>query len=217
MTKIYIKGLLGKKFGGFFSLSVNNIFSALKGVDANRSGFIKEIHDLSKKNINYYIICDHKEVTNINEFIEKRKIKSIYIIPAIIGSGAAVATAAGLAASSFAFAATEFLVNMAISTAVSLAISFLTAAMNKQAAPPQQNVAVGGNASVIEAKGRSYVFSNNINEASQGSSIPVGYGKMKISSLVISSSIKDYPTSFNAQDEFKSLENVSQFLDFLTD
>ena len=220
MTSIHIKGILGKRFGSLFKINVSNGMSALKAIDANRSGFINELFKLNKKNINYCMICDSEYINDSNQLLEKRNIKNIYIIPVIIGSGAAVATGLGLATATGLTVAGKivaFLVNTIVSTAVSLGVSFLMNSINKQATPPQQNISVGGATSIIEAKGRSYIFSNNVNAAEQGSSIPVGYGKMKVSSQILSASVKSYPTNINAYNEFKILENSSAFLDFLTD
>ena len=217
MTNIYIKGILGQKFGNHFKLNISNVMSALKGIDTNRSGFINELFMLNKKNINYFLICNGEKLINANELLERKKINTIYILPAIIGSGELFAAGIGLVAGTASFAVTSFLVNLVISTAVSLGVSFLMASLNKQASPPQQNIAVGGSASVIEARGRSYIFSNNANLTEQGSSIPVGYGQMKTASQVLLASIKSYSTNTIATNEFKSLENSSAFLDFLTD
>ena len=206
MTKIYIKGALAKKFGNFFEMNVHNALSALKAIDANRNGFMKELFDLSKNNIEYILICNEKQINNSDELIEKRKIKTIYIVPAIIGSGVEAAVALGMVTASGALTAGGMivagLVNGIISMAISLAVSFLTASLNKQAAPPQQNIAIGGTSAMIEAKGKSYIFSNRENLAQQGSSVSVGYGLMKIASNVISASIRSYPTNEYYSTEF---------------
>ena len=220
MTNIHIKGILGKKFGTLFKISVSNALSALNAIDSNRSGFINELFNLNKRNINYCMICDSEYVNDSNQLLERKNIKNIYIIPIIVGSGTVVATALGLATSTGLTAAGQvvaFLVNTVISTAVSLGISFLMSSINKQAAPPQQSISVGGATAIIEAKGKSYIFSNSINTTEQGSAIPIGYGKMKVASSILSASIKSYPTNINVNNEFKILENSSAFLDFLTD
>jgi predicted phage tail protein len=217
MTKVYIKGILGKKFGSFFNLNISSGMHALKAIEANRSGFTKELFDLNKKDINYILICDGYALKSDIEFVEKRKINTIHIVPIIFGSGEVIAAGIGLAAGSAAAVATATLVNIVIGAAISIGVSMIMAHLNKQAQPPQQNVAVGGLSASIEAKGKTYIFSNSQNTVAQGVSIPVGYGKFKTNSAVIEASVKSYSTNTLALDEFTSLENESAFLDYLTD
>jgi predicted phage tail protein len=179
--------------------------------------------DLNKKNIFYAIVCDSKVIENENDFLEKRSIKTINIIPLIVGSGAAVAVGLGLIIAetgklTLMGTIVAGLVNAAISTAISLGISFLMSAINRQASPQisQQKIAVGGATAFIESKGKSYIFSNKQNLVSQGSAIPVGYGKMKTSSNLISASIKNYSTSQTTQDEFKLNASSSVLLDYIS-
>lgn len=217
MTKVYIKGVLGKKFGSFFNLNISSSMHALKAIEANRSGFTKELFDLNKKNINYVLICDGNALQSNEELVEKRKINTIHIIPIIFGSGEFVAGAMGLAAGSAAAMITATVVNLVVSAAISVGVSMIMNQLNKQAQPPQQNIAVGGLSAAIEAKGKAYIFSNSQNIVAQGISIPVGYGKFKTNSAVIEASVKSYSTNTLALDEFTSLENESAFLDYLTD
>ena len=218
MTHIYIKGILGKKFGGYFTGFVKNAYSAIKLIDANKSGFFKTLMDFNKKNIFYAVICDGEVIENENDFLENRKINKIHIIPMMIGSGPAFALAIGLAVNTLSYAIVVGVVNAIISTAISLGISFLMSAINKQASPnvSQQQIAVGGATAYVESKGKSYIFSNKQNLVSQGGSIPVGYGQMKISSHIIHASIKNYSTNQTAQDEFKLFSSSSAFLDYIT-
>jgi len=221
MTSIHIKGILGKKFGSLFKINVSNGMSALNAIDANRSGFINELFKLNKKNINYCMICDSEQIDDSNKLMQRKNIKNIYIIPMIIGSGVAIAVGLGLATTAGLTVAGQivaFLANTIISTAVSLGVSFLMNAINKQASPPQQGaISVGGATAMVEAKGRSYIFSNNVNATQQGSPIPIGYGKMKVSSQILSASVKNYSTNITAYNEFRNSQNSSVFLDFLTD
>jgi predicted phage tail protein len=64
----------------------------------------------------------------------------------------------------------------------------------------------GGSIAYASSGGRSYVFSNNQNIASQGSLIPIGYGLIKTSSRILAVSVKNYKSS----DTF-SQENFFRF------
>lgn len=190
MIKIYINGILGKKFGNYFSAFANDAYSALKLIDANRQGFIKNLTDLNKKNMHYAIICDGQFIKNENDFLQKRKINKINIIPLIVGSGPFIA---------------PIIVSL-LSAAISLAMSYL---MNSLVNQSQIKIATGGETVTVESKGRSYIFSNKENVVSQGSYIPIGYGVLKISSNLVHGSINSYSTNQIAQNEFKSSSSSS--------
>ena len=219
MTHIYVRGILGKKFGNHFTGFVKNAHSAIKLIDANKNGFFKTLLDLNKKNVFYAVICDGKIIKNENDFLENKKIKKIDIVPLIIGSGVAIALAIGFTANTLAATIAAGVINAIIGAIVSLGISFLMSAINKQASPQinQQQIAIGGATAYVESKGKSYIFSNKQNTVSQGSSISVGYGQMKISSNLIHASIKNYSTNQTAQDEFKTFSSSSAFLDYITE
>jgi predicted phage tail protein len=214
MTKIFLHGIVGKKFGKCFNVNISNVFSALKAVECNREGFFKEIKDLSKKGFDYFMLVDGQVVETNEELIERRKIKEIHLIPAVHGSGAAIAVGIGLTGVTAQIVG--FVIQMAVSAAVSLGVGFLMAQLNKQAQPPQQHIAVGGAAAAVEAAGKSYIFSNLQNLASQGDSIPVGYGRYKIGSHVVEISIKNYSTNQTYANEFSNYASISAFNDFLT-
>lgn len=202
MTNINLHGILGKIFGKFFKLRINNCYSAIKAIDANRSGFLKKLFDLSLNNQNYHILVDGSIIHNENEILEKRMIKTIDFIPAVSGHGAAIAPliVSGVAAQ----AVVAFAINAVISAGISFGIGLISAAMNKQASPPQQMIAVGGAVMASEAKGRSYIFNNWSNLIAQGSSVPVGYGKMRISSRVIHATTKSFSTSISFENSASS-------------
>lgn len=222
MTNIYLHGELAQIFGKFFKLKVNNALNALKGIDANKKGFLQKISSLSKNGIDYCIVVNNEKIQNKNELIEKRNIKSIHIVPMICGSGDFVAfglnltvtSAAGVVTLSLAGQLVSGLINMAIG----MGVSFLIGALMRQASPPSvgvQNMAVGGASAAVEAAGRSYVFDNRINTSDQGSSIPVGYGKIRTSSSVIFTSVLNYSTNMRHSEEFIGNESLTLFSEFL--
>lgn len=198
MTKIILHGILGKIFGKVFYAKVNNCYNAVKAIDANKNGFFRKLIDLNKENQNYYIIADGLMLKDKNELIEKRNIKTIDFIPAIIGHGQVIAAALFTSVTAQAIAA--FLINAAITAGISYGVSLISAQLNKQASPPQQMMAVGGAVMASEARGKSYIFNNYANLIAQGTSVPVGYGKMRVASRVIYSSLKSYSTLLSFED-----------------
>ena len=224
MTKVYVNGILGKIFGQFFQFKINNGFSALKAIDANREGFLKKIKDLSLDGISYQLIIDDELVCYKNSLIEKKNIKTIYIIPIVIGFGEAIASAIPALVSTTASSGltimgqvVAFAINTAISIGIQLGVAALTASSNNQGATPQPQVGVGGASALIEARGKSFVFASVENVASQGDPIPVGYGRVKCGSKVIHGSTKSYPTSVNNVIEFASVNlNNSLFNEYIS-
>ena len=211
-------GVLGKKFGSTFKGYVRNAFSALKLIDCNKNGFLDEIFNLNKLGFNYSVICDGEMIKNKNELIENKCIKSIYIIPNIEGSGNFIAIGLGLVAQGGALTLMGHVVSLLVNTAISLAVSYLASSLSSQGSISQQSsaVAFGGATASIEAQGKSYVFSNKENLASQGSAIAIGYGKMKINSQVIHANVKTYSTNFNFNTENEYISNDSYFIDYVT-
>lgn len=225
MTKIYITGILGKLFGNFFELKIKNGFDALSGINANRNGFLKKIKDLSSDGVHYQLIIDNEIVNNNNQIVEKRKIKSIHIVPIIYGSGEAVAVGLKLVVTEGAKAGmltvmgqiVAATVNTLISVGISLAVSYLTQTQSDQVSAPNKGPqAVGGATAAVEARGKSYVFSNVENAASQGDPVAIGYGRFKCDSNIIEAATKNYPTSIDNVEEFTSMQLSSLFTDYIS-
>jgi predicted phage tail protein len=210
MVNVYLYGILAKEFGDFFKFKVNNCYLALKAIDVNKKNFFKKINYLHNLGIDYQIIADSEIVSSKDLFLQKRKINNIYIIPMICGSGgtegtigAAVAQKIGMVATNAAGQAVltttgqivAVLVNAAVSASIQIGVSLLARVFTKSGQAPVSRISFGGSDASIESAQRSYVFSNPINSTSQGSSIPFGYGKTKVSSKVIWNTVKNYPTN----------------------
>lgn len=104
----------------------------------------------------------------------------------------------GFAASGvgFGLATAGFLTGMVLSQGISLLVSGLTMPEMPSPGSPQ-NYSLGGSASSAIAGGRSYIFGNTNNQAAQGISIPIGYGRLKCVSKVIQVSTKNQNTNFD--------------------
>lgn len=217
MTNVHLSGILAQKFGKLFKFNLSNASDCIRAIDANRRNFIIELKKLSKNGYEYLLIVDGEIIKNNLELLERKNIKNIYFLPLICGAGPALAVALGLAVSVTSTSAIVWgaILTTVISSIVSLGVSLLMQSLNKQGAAPQVHISVGGMASTIEAQGKSYIFSNNQNVIAQGSSIPVGYGRMKANSNVISISVKSYPTNYTYQQEITN-SNYTIFNDFLS-
>ena len=79
MTKIYVHGILAKKFGSFFQFSISNAISALKAIDANKEGFLQEIKKLNKFGLDYFILVDDEIINNQGDFNVRKKISNAFL------------------------------------------------------------------------------------------------------------------------------------------
>jgi predicted phage tail protein len=202
MTNIYLHGILGKIFGKLFKIKVPNIISAVKAIEANRDGFILKLKELSAEGYNYIIVADDCKIENPLILQENKKINSIHFVPCINGSGpvsgpAALVVGSTILGSTMLAQVVAFAINMIVFTAISLGVCLIANALTKKSGTGpsaiQNYVAIAGVTSMVENIEKSYVFTNYINYANQGASIPIGYGALKVSSHVISASVSSYP------------------------
>jgi predicted phage tail protein len=179
MTEIHLHGILGQKYGKLHKFSVKKPNDIIRALEANYENFSKDLKDLLKKNIIYTIVADDQWIQG--SLFNNNKVKKIDFIPAIIGSGPLVA-----------FIPTIIMAVVAIAAAV---YSYVQAGK-------QQYPEIPGAEGISSANSRSLSFSSRENITEQGNPVPLVYGRMKIGSAVIQSSIKSFPLTLTLTDEF---------------
>lgn len=178
MTEIHLHGILGKKYGRLHRFAVKEPKDVVRALGANYENFSKDLKDLLKKNIVYSIVADDQWVQG-DSFAKKDKVKKIDFVPAIIGS-----------------TPTVWII------AFSFAISIASAVYSYVQAGKQRYPEIPGAEGVSSANSRSLSFSNRENITEQGNPVPLVYGRMKVGSLVIQSSVKSFPLTLTLTDEF---------------
>lgn len=185
MTEVKIHGHLSKIIGYSFKFHLGNLKDVAKALDCINPIFRKTILELESKGMTY---CMQKNGNLIN------------ILPLINGSGGVGRT--------FAKALSIILVVVGIvllfvpgfqSLGFQLIMSGVQLGMAAFFPPkitfPKSQSSVGGATFSNESSGKSYVFSNVQNVASQGSLINIGYGKFLIGSKIIQVSLKNYSSN----------------------
>ena len=175
MTTIRLHGILGKEYSDVFSLKIGNPSSVFSAIDCNRKGFLKRVVELQKQGFIYDVIVNKTRIADGYQMDTMRNPETIDLVPGIVGSGPIGA---------FLFGGTSILGSLA----GSLALAGISYALSPK--PDTQDQRVSATA---EASRSSFVFGNVINTASQGTPVPIGYGRLKIGSSVIQSSIKSFP------------------------
>jgi len=174
MTSIKLHGILAREYGSSFNFSLPNPKNVLEAIDCNKKGFIKRIIELQKQGFCYDIIINKKRVVEEEQISGIKNPKTIDLVPAIAGSGPAF-----------------FLPLVGGSALLANIASALFFAVISYALTPKPEV----EALEIEADASksSLIFTNTVNVASQGSPVPIGYGRLKVGSQVIQATIKSFP------------------------
>ena len=119
------------------------------------------------------------------------------MVPLIIGAGGvalvtAITGATGALVGGAAFAATA--INAVIIGVVTMGVQMMLAPKPEMQRPE----------SVVNSAKQSFLFSSKANIAEQGLPVPVGYGRLRVGSSVIQSTIKSYPQGFEKEIALKS-------------
>jgi|TARA_R100000081_G_C4785563_1_gene154279 predicted phage tail protein len=174
MTLIKIHGILAREYGSSFKFELSNPKNVLEAIDCNKQGFIKRLIELQKQGFCYDIIINKKRVTQEEHISGVKNPKTIDLVPAIAGAGPAF-----------------FLPLVGGSALLANIASALFFAVIAYALTPKPEV----EALEIEADASksSLIFTNTVNVASQGSPVPIGYGRLKVGSQVVQATIKSFP------------------------
>jgi len=201
MTIINIHGILGREYGTSFILSISNPKDVLEAIDCNKQGFLQRLIELQREGLCYDIIVNKTRITNGPDMENMSSPATIDLVPAISGSGPFMAPILGAMFSVGAGAGLTF--------AASLANAVLFAAISYALAPKPENealeVVAGGSKS-------SMIFSNTANLASQGSPVPIGYGRLIVGSQVIQATIKSYPQYMPPSDALRGDQSNPIFI-----
>lgn len=91
LTKVYLDGIMGSKFGDEWEFEINSPREALQMIDANSPGFLGWIKTNSGKYSQYQVVVEYEngntEELSDDTFLVNRKMKSIRFVPIISGAG----------------------------------------------------------------------------------------------------------------------------------
>ena len=184
MTIVNIHGILAREYGDSFILSLPNPKDVLEAIDCNKQGFLQRLIELQREGLCYDIIVNKTRITDGPDMDHMLNPATIDLVPAISGSGLTSLFLSALFPTALATGTT------ALAFAASLTNFVLFAAISYALTPKPENEALeiraGGSKS-------SFVFSNTANIASQGSPVPIGYGRLLVGSTVVQATIKSFP------------------------
>jgi len=199
--KIHLHGKIGNEFGKTWDLNVSSPNEGLRAIDANTNGFFKYLNERQDDNIFFKVYVNKKLVRNHKELdIDSENIKEVHFFPFVKGAnemgreylkwgGIGLGVSFGLdylgssiggSIGGFIGAIADIGYEISLSLLMQGAISFL---QKEPPPPPSEDVAPS------QKNTSSFTFSRPLNNTTQGAPVPVGYGRLRIGSHVISSSI----------------------------
>jgi predicted phage tail protein len=202
-TKIILHGKLAKIYGKEFEFAnIKKPIDAVIAIETRFPGFRDFIIDSSKKGAHYEIICDNESEDAFSINNKKQKIQQIQIVPCILGSGPAVFIVLGAIAVGVAVYGGVSAVAAAFF--ITLGLGLIMAGIMYLLTPiPENEPSSEISASV---KNSSFMFQSPQNISTQGRSIPICYGKLRVGSYVVGTTISNYnlESDPSSQNRFKS-------------
>jgi predicted phage tail protein len=196
MTQVILHGILAKEFRKTFSLAIKRPKEVFDAIACSYPNFRNRIIELGNQGIHFTILVDGNKIYSLEEMSLALDNKKIDIVPLICGHGpvAVVVGAIVAAASAAAGAIATFLVSGTFLANVAVGIGMM--ALQMALAPkPKMNRPE----STVSAAKESFIFGSKTNTAEQGIPVPVGYGRLRVGSAVIQSTIRSYPQAFEKE------------------
>ena len=200
MTTINLHGILKFEFGEKFEIKLRKPKEFIDAITCSRERFRKRLYELSHEGLNFSLIVNNKNIKNLTPEELERPPKQIDVIPVIVGQGVVIAAVGAVALGVGVFAAATLgptLAAIFVGVGIGLMSAGVQAMLNKRGGgggvkTPEQVVKT---ASSID---QSFAFNTVTNTATQGSVVPVGYGRLRVGSLIIQSTVKSYPMNIRS-------------------
>ena len=195
-TKIKLHGKLSKMYGEEFEFAnIRKPTDAVKALQTIFPDFKDSIIEAAKEGTHYELIVDGQSEDSYS--MNQNKDTSagvIEIVPCIIGKGPAGYIIGGLILGGIGYYATGFAVSaFFITLGVGLVIAGIMYLLTPiPEAEPSAEIEAG-------IKNSSFIFNNPSNVASQGQAIPIVYGKLRVGSQVVGTTISNHNLSSDPQ------------------
>ncbi len=190
MKTVTLYGELAKRFGKHHRLAVRSAAEALRALKANCRGFEKFMNEAHLEGLGFRMYVGGESIKGYDQIHNPAgKAEVIRLVPVVVGAkngffqiltGALLIAAAVVAAPFTAGTSLAFL-PQAVGV---LGASMILGGVATLLSPPPKEAKVD--------RKTSHMFNGPVNTAAQGSAIPVGYGRMIIGSLVISSGVETH-------------------------
>lgn len=208
MTQVTLHGILAKEFKKTFSLAIKRPKEVFDAISCAHSNFRNRIVELANQGIHFALLVDGKKMVTMEELSAVSSNQQIDIVPLVCGAGRAGAIIAiiaiGVLTAGVGLAAgltTAIGFGMTGATLVNIGVGIALMGLQMALAPKPK---MERPSSDVNSAKQSFLFSSKANIAEQGIPVPVGYGRLRVGSAVIQSTIKSYPQAFEKEKALRS-------------
>lgn len=197
MTLINLHGILAYEFKPTMLMAINKPKEVIEAISSRFSLFRNRLSDLAEQGIHYTILIDGEKINHFDQLNISHKPKQIDLVPSICGRGigAAIAAVGVVAAGAGAAGVTIGAITATQLVSIGLMMASIGLQMALAPKPDMQRPE-----STVSGAKQSFMISSKANTAEQGNPVPVGYGRLRVGSAVIQSSVKSYPQRYDVVD-----------------
>ena len=183
MVKVELFGILGKKFGNLFKFNCRSIKEILQAIQANRKSFRAFCFASEKKSAFFSVLLNGKRISSLDWDKKINFGDVVSLVPIIAGASFKKILGGLLVVVGVIIGVLAGWTGIGAMIAVSLVTTGLTLLLTPtpKVDAQRQETNAGLN---------SYLFGGRLNNAKQGGPVPLGYGQLKIGSVVISANIE---------------------------
>jgi predicted phage tail protein len=203
MTQVTLHGILGQEFQKCFSLAIKRPKEVFDAISCAYPQFRNRLAELARQGIHFTVLIDGKRIEKAEDLYISTS-QDLDIVPVICGAGSNGGIIAVIAIGLLTGGA-GLVMSVGWLTSIGASIALMGLQMALAPKPKMERPS-----SDVSGAKQSFNFSSKANVAEQGIPVPVGYGRLRVGSVVIQSSVKSYPQAFAEQDIFSETTETSQ-------
>ena len=186
LRQVHLLGEMGEKYGTEHKMDVGSVGEALRALDANHPGFIRDIRKEEHYNVCVGDFNDNDALDDVSVQMNHKK-GDIWIAPEVIGRKAgmlatvlgAVLIVVGIVLSIYGFGAGTPLIKLGAGLMLSGVAMMLTPVPGSPQYSEREE----------PDERQSFLFDGPVNTNEQGGAIPIAYGRVLIGSTVVSTAL----------------------------
>jgi predicted phage tail protein len=203
MTQVTLHGILGQEFQKCFNLAIKRPKEVFDAISCAYPQFRNRLAELARQGIHFAVLIDGKRIEKAEDLNISTN-QDLDIVPIICGAGSNGGIIAVIAIGLLTGGA-GLVMSVGWLTSIGASIALMGLQMALAPKPKMERPS-----SDVSGAKQSFNFSSKANVAEQGIPVPVGYGRLRVGSVVIQSSVKSYPQAFAEQDIFSETTETSQ-------